>query len=185
MEGTYPLPRGGSANRFTARISIGYPERGGPSLEMLDTHGFVVAARPSLRPVTTAPLDVRTLIEAVRGVLVAGPGEGVHRRVVRGDTETRPELRLGCVAAGPRCNCCAASRARAAPRRAGLRSSPTTIQALAGPRARRHRLLPDRRGTGWSGSWPEAGSHPGSSRADAATAALRGAWPHCGGCSGR
>ena len=37
MEGTYPLPEA-QRDRFTARISIGYPT-GAAELEMLDTHG--------------------------------------------------------------------------------------------------------------------------------------------------
>ena len=37
MEGTYPLPEA-QRDRFTARISIGYPDREA-ELEMLDTHG--------------------------------------------------------------------------------------------------------------------------------------------------
>src|SRR5580692_946495 len=37
MEGTYPLPEA-QRDRFTARISIGYPDRGA-ELAMLDSHG--------------------------------------------------------------------------------------------------------------------------------------------------
>ena len=37
MEGTYPLPEA-QRDRFTARISIGYPDDGA-ELEMLDSHG--------------------------------------------------------------------------------------------------------------------------------------------------
>src|SRR5512142_3229888 len=37
MEGTYPLPEA-QRDRFTARVSIGYPD-GGAELEMLGTHG--------------------------------------------------------------------------------------------------------------------------------------------------
>src|SRR5208337_3218872 len=43
MEGTYPLPEA-QRDRFTARISIGYPTPAA-ELEMLDTHG------------STSPLD--------------------------------------------------------------------------------------------------------------------------------
>src|SRR6267154_1493905 len=68
MEGTYPLPEA-QRDRFTARISMGYPDAGA-ELAMLDVHGSS-SPLDTLEPVTTA-LEVRTLIEAVRGVLVAG-----------------------------------------------------------------------------------------------------------------
>src|SRR5262249_36466977 len=68
MEGTYPLPEA-QRDRFTARISIGYPTAAA-ELEMLDTHGSS-SPLDQLKPVATA-LDMRTLIEAVRGVLAAG-----------------------------------------------------------------------------------------------------------------
>src|SRR6202043_1677370 len=63
MEGTYPLPEA-QRDRFTARISIGYPTAAA-ELEMLDTHGSS-SPLETLKPVATA-LDVRSLIEAVRG----------------------------------------------------------------------------------------------------------------------
>src|ERR1043165_938942 len=68
MEGTYPLPEA-QRDRFTARISMGYPSAAA-EMEMLDTHGSS-SPLSQLKPVATA-LDMRTLIEAVRGVLVAG-----------------------------------------------------------------------------------------------------------------
>src|SRR6201992_2962485 len=67
MEGTYPLPEA-QRDRFTARISIGYPTAAA-ELEMLDTHGSS-SPLDQLKPVATAH-DVRLLILAVRGVLVA------------------------------------------------------------------------------------------------------------------
>src|SRR5882672_6095552 len=67
MEGTYPLPEA-QRDRFTARISIGYPTASA-ELEMLDTHGSS-SPLDQLKPVAAAA-DVRALIEAVRGVLVA------------------------------------------------------------------------------------------------------------------
>src|ERR1700749_5035244 len=90
MEGTYPQPEA-QRDRFTARISIGYPNAEA-ELAMLDIHG---ASSPldQLKPVTTA-LDVRSLIEAVRGVLVAGQ---VKEYIIAlcAATRTAPELRLG------------------------------------------------------------------------------------------
>src|ERR687887_46417 len=62
MEGTYPLPEA-QRDRFTARISMGYPE---PSaeLEMLDVHGQA-SPLDGLEPVAHAA-DVRELIQVVR-----------------------------------------------------------------------------------------------------------------------
>src|ERR1700746_1316857 len=67
MEGTYPLPEA-QRDRFTARISIGYPTAGA-EMEMLDTHGSS-SPLAELKPVAAAH-DVRELIAAVRGVLVS------------------------------------------------------------------------------------------------------------------
>ena len=67
MEGTYPLPEA-QRDRFTARISIGYPTAAA-EMEMLDTHGSS-SPLDQLKPVATAT-DVRELILAVRGVLVS------------------------------------------------------------------------------------------------------------------
>jgi MoxR-like ATPase len=108
MEGTYPLPEA-QRDRFTARISIGYPTAAA-ELEMLDTHGSS-SPLDQLKPVATA-LDVRTLVEAVRGVLVAGQ---VKEYIIAlcAATRTASELRLG---ASPRAalHLLRASRARAA-----------------------------------------------------------------------
>src|SRR6201991_4603081 len=134
MEGTYPLPEA-QRDRFTARISIGYPTAAA-ELEMLDTHGSS-SPLDQLKPVTTA-LDVRSLIEAVRGVLVAGQ---VKEYIIAlcAATRTAPELRLG---ASPRA---ALHLLRAARARAALDGRdyviPDDIQALAGP-VLAHRLLP-------------------------------------------
>ncbi|HEY1003162.1 MAG TPA: AAA family ATPase, partial [Streptosporangiaceae bacterium] len=67
MEGTYPLPEA-QRDRFTARISLGYPPPAAER-EMLDTHG---GASPlgKLRPVARAS-DVQELVVAVRRVLVS------------------------------------------------------------------------------------------------------------------
>ena len=134
MEGTYPLPEA-QRDRFTARISIGYPTAAA-EMEILDTHG---SSSPlgQLEPVATAP-DVRELIRAVRGVLVSTQ---VKQYIIAlaAATRTAPELRLG---ASPRAalHLLRASRARAAldGREYVI---PDDIQALAVP-VLAHRLLP-------------------------------------------
>jgi MoxR-like ATPase len=134
MEGTYPLPEA-QRDRFTARLAIGYPTAAA-ELEMLDTHGSS-SPLDQLEPVATA-LDVRALIEAVRGVLVAGQ---VKEYIIAlcGATRAAPELRLG---ASPRA---ALHLLRAARARAALDGRdyviPDDIQSLAGP-VLAHRLLP-------------------------------------------
>src|ERR1700752_4843195 len=69
MEGTYPLPEA-QRDRFTARISIGYPDRAS-ELAMLDSHGGG-SPLDDLKPVAHAS-DVRALVAAVRDVHVSGP----------------------------------------------------------------------------------------------------------------
>jgi len=134
MEGTYPLPEA-QRDRFTARISIGYPTAAA-ELEMLDTHGSS-SPLDQLKPVASA-LDVRSLIEAVRGVLVAGQ---IKEYIIALCAATRnaPELRLG---ASPRA---ALHLLRTARARAALEGRdyviPDDIQALAAP-VLAHRLLP-------------------------------------------
>jgi MoxR-like ATPase len=90
MEGTYPLPEA-QRDRFTARISIGYPA-GHDELAMLAAHGSS-SPLDDLKPVAHAS-DVRALIAAVRGVHVA---EQVRQYIVELITATRtaPALRLG------------------------------------------------------------------------------------------
>jgi MoxR-like ATPase len=134
MEGTYPLPEA-QRDRFTARISIGYPTAAA-ELEMLDTHGSS-SPLDQLKPVATA-LDVRELILAVRGVLVAAQ---VKQYIIALAAATRsaPELRLG---ASPRA---ALQLLRASRARAALDGRdyviPDDIQALAVP-VLAHRVLP-------------------------------------------
>jgi len=134
MEGTYPLPEA-QRDRFTARISIGYPTATA-ELEMLDTHGSS-SPLDQLKPVAAAP-DVRQLIRAVRGVLVSGQ---VKEYIITLAAATRaaPELRLG---ASPRS---ALHLLRASKARAALDGReyviPDDVQALAVP-VLAHRLLP-------------------------------------------
>jgi len=134
MEGTYPLPEA-QRDRFTARISIGYPTAGA-ELQMLDTHG-TSSPLDSLKPVATAA-DVRELIEAVRAVHVSAQ---VKQYIIALANATRraPELRLG---ASPRSSLqlLRASRARAALHGRNY-VIPDDVQSLALP-VFAHRLLP-------------------------------------------
>ena len=134
MEGTYPLPEA-QRDRFTARISLGYPT---PAAErqMLDHHG---GASPldQLSAVARAS-DVQELVLAVREVLVS---DQVKEYIINlaNATRTSPELRLG---ASPRASLhlLRASRAWAALDGRDY-VIPDDVQALAGP-VLAHRLLP-------------------------------------------
>jgi MoxR-like ATPase len=134
MEGTYPLPEA-QRDRFTARISIGYPTAAA-ELEMLETHGSS-SPLDSLKPVATAS-DVRQLIAAVRGVLVTAQVKE-YIIALAAATRSAPELRLG---ASPRA---ALQLLRASRARAALDGRdyviPDDIQALIVP-VFAHRLLP-------------------------------------------
>jgi MoxR-like ATPase len=134
MEGTYPLPEA-QRDRFTARISIGYPTAAA-ELQMLDTHG-TSSPLDSLKPVATAA-DVRELIDAVRAVHVSAQ---VKQYIIALANATRraPELRLG---ASPRSSLqlLRASRARAALHGRNY-VIPDDVQSLAVP-VFAHRLLP-------------------------------------------
>jgi MoxR-like ATPase len=134
MEGTYPLPEA-QRDRFTARISIGYPDNVA-ELAMLDAHG---SASPldHLQPAAHAS-DVRALVKAVRGVHVAQQIRQYLINLVNA-TRTSPALRLG---ASPRAalHLLRASRAYAAMDGRDF-VIPDDIQALAGP-VLAHRLLP-------------------------------------------
>ena len=131
---TYPLPEA-QRDRFTARISIGYPTAAA-ELEMLDTHGSS-SPLDSLKPVATA-VDVRQLIGAVRGVLVTSQVKE-YIIALAAATRSAPELRLG---ASPRA---ALQLLRASRARAALDGRdyviPDDIQALIIP-VFAHRLLP-------------------------------------------
>jgi MoxR-like ATPase len=134
MEGTYPLPEA-QRDRFTARISIGYPD---PSAElaMIETHG---SASPldDLKPAAHAS-DVRALVTAVHAVHVAPQ---IRQYVIDLVNATRqsPELRLG---ASPRA---ALHLFRASKAYAALDGRdfviPDDLQTLAIP-VLAHRLLP-------------------------------------------
>jgi MoxR-like ATPase len=134
MEGTYPLPEA-QRDRFTARISIGYPD---PVAEtaMLDTYGSS-SPLDDLQPAAHAA-DVRALIAAVREVHVA---KQVRQYIVDIIVATRnaSALRLG---ASPRAalHLLRASRALAALEDRSF-VIPDDVQALAGS-VLAHRLLP-------------------------------------------
>jgi MoxR-like ATPase len=133
MEGTYPLPEA-QRDRFTARISMGYPDRDA-ELAMLDERS---TADPltTLAPVADAAL-VRALVAAVGRLHVAEP---LRRYVVSLVEATRrsPDLRLG---ASPRAGLQLLKAARAAAALAGRdHVLPDDVQAMAGP-VLAHRLL--------------------------------------------
>ncbi len=134
MEGTYPLPEA-QRDRFTARISIGYPDPDA-ELAMLDSHGSS-SPLDELEPVAHAR-DIRELIVAVRGVHVA---QAIRQYVVSlvNATRSSQELRLG---ASPRAtlHLLRASRAFAALDGRDF-VIPDDVQALAVP-VLAHRLLP-------------------------------------------
>ncbi|MBV9205016.1 MAG: MoxR family ATPase, partial [Actinobacteria bacterium] len=134
MEGTYPLPEA-QRDRFTARISLGYPPRAAER-DMLDTHGSS-SPLESLEPVARAS-DVQDLAIAVRRVLVSDQVKDYIISLANA-TRTSPELRLG---ASPRATLqlLRASRAWAALDGRDY-VIPDDVQRLARP-VLAHRLLP-------------------------------------------
>ncbi len=107
MEGTYPLPEA-QRDRFTARISIGYPDRGGRAGDAGRAWLVVAARRPQAGG---ARSDVRALIAAVRDVHVA---DQVRQYII--DLVNATRIVVG---AAPRR--LAARRAASAAREPGLR----------------------------------------------------------------
>src|SRR5258707_4577325 len=134
MEGTYPLPEA-QRDRFTARISIGYPDMAAEAA-MLTTHGSS-SPLDDLQPAAHAG-DVRALIAAVRAVHVAQQARQYIIEIIAA-TRTAPALRLG---ASPRAalHLLRASRAYAALEDRSF-LIPDDVQELAGP-VLAHRLLP-------------------------------------------
>ncbi len=90
MEGTYALPEA-QRDRFTARVSIGYPDPAA-ELAMVDEHAGQDVFQ-TLKPVSDAD-QVRGLIETVRGVQMA---QEVRRYAVELVSATRrlSEIRIG------------------------------------------------------------------------------------------
>ncbi|MGY1746219.1 AAA family ATPase [Blastococcus sp. SYSU D00695] len=133
MEGTYPLPEA-QRDRFTARVSMGYPDRDA-ELAMLDDQTGVDPLT-TLRPVADAA-TIRDLVDTVGRLHVS---EAVRRYVVALVEGTRrsPELRLG---ASPRAGLQLLRTARAAAALSGRdHVLPDDVQALAVP-VLAHRLL--------------------------------------------
>jgi len=133
MEGTYPLPEA-QRDRFTARVSMGYPDRDA-ELAMLDDRG---TADPltTLTPVADAA-TVRDLVQAVGRLHIS---DAVRRYVVTLVEASRRsvDLRLG---ASPRAGLQLLRAARAAAALTGRdHVLPDDVQALAGP-VLAHRLL--------------------------------------------
>jgi MoxR-like ATPase len=133
MEGTYPLPEA-QRDRFTARVSMGYPDRDA-ELAMLDERA-TTDPLTELSPVADAA-KVRALVSAVGLLHVAEP---LRRYVVSLVEATRrsPDLRLG---ASPRAGLQLLRAARAAAALAGRdHVLPDDVQAMAVP-VLAHRLL--------------------------------------------
>ena len=133
MEGTYPLPEA-QRDRFTARVSMGYPDRAA-ELAMLDDRA-TVDPLAGLQPVADAA-GVRELVAAVGRLHVA---DAVRRYVVALVEASRrsPHLRLG---ASPRAGLQLLRAARASAALAGRdHVLPDDVQALAVP-VLAHRLL--------------------------------------------
>jgi MoxR-like ATPase len=133
MEGTYALPEA-QRDRFTARVSIGYPDPQA-ELAMVDEHA---GADPmaTLRPVSDAH-QIRALIAAVRQVILS---PDVRRYAVDLVSATRrlPELRLG---ASPRSTLHLVRAARAQAALAGRTwVLPDDLQSVAVP-VLAHRLM--------------------------------------------
>ncbi|MEO6886610.1 MAG: MoxR family ATPase [Jatrophihabitantaceae bacterium] len=133
MEGTYPLPEA-QRDRFTARISMGYPDRRA-EIAMLDEHA---ASDPldDLQPVSDAT-EVRALILSVRKVFVADPIKAYAVDLAEATRRSR-EVRLG---ASPRATL---QLLRAAKAWAALQGReyvlPDDLQGLLGP-VFAHRML--------------------------------------------
>jgi MoxR-like ATPase len=90
MEGTYPLPEA-QRDRFTAKISMGYPDRGA-EIAMLSEHASLDPL-DTLRPVSDAA-EVRALIAAVRAVYVSDAVKAYAVDLAEA-TRRAPDVRLG------------------------------------------------------------------------------------------
>jgi len=134
MEGTYALPEA-QRDRFTAKISLGYPDRTAEIAMLSDqTTSYPL---DDLKVVSDAA-TIRSLIETVRTVHVV---EAVKEYVVAlaDATRTSPELRLG---ASPRASLHLLRTAKAAAAMSGRDYVlPDDVQRLAVP-VLAHRLIP-------------------------------------------
>ncbi len=133
MEGTYALPEA-QRDRFTARVSIGYPDQQA-ELAMVDEHAGHDPLR-DLAPVADGH-EIGRLVESVRSVHLTTE---VRRYAVELVSATRhlPELRLG---ASPRSTLQLVRSARAQAALSGRDYViPDDVQAVAGP-VLGHRLV--------------------------------------------
>ena len=134
MEGTYALPEA-QRDRFTAKISLGYPDRTSEIAMLSDQ--TTIDPLAMLQPVSDAA-QIRALIETVRTVHVV---ESVKDYVVTlaEATRTHPEIRLG---ASPRASLHLLRTAKALAALAGRDYVlPDDVQQLAVP-VLAHRLIP-------------------------------------------
>lgn len=90
MEGTYPLPEA-QRDRFTARISMGYPDMSS-EMDMLETHQSV-SPLASIQPVAGVS-EVAAMIAQVRQVYVS-PAVKEYTVGIGRATREHPQLRLG------------------------------------------------------------------------------------------
>jgi MoxR-like ATPase len=90
MEGTYALPEA-QRDRFTARISIGYPE---PAAELAMVDGHAATDPLATLPAVADAQEIQSVLAAVRGVHIATE---LRRYAVELTAATRrmPEVRLG------------------------------------------------------------------------------------------
>jgi MoxR-like ATPase len=147
MEGTYALPEA-QRDRFTAKISLGYPDRTAEIAMLSDQ----TTADPldDLKVVSDAA-TIRALIETVRRVHVAEPVKNYVVALAEA-TRTSPELRLG---ASPRASLHLLRTAKAAAAMAGRDYVlPDDVQRLA-VHVLAHRLIPEPSAT-VAGRSPEA-----------------------------
>ena len=134
MEGTYPLPEA-QRDRFMARLSVGYPDRGA-ELEMLERQE---ASDPlaDLQPVTDAAHVARAHRHRPPALRRPG-GQGLRPRPRRRDPRPTPGLRLG---ASPRASIQLLRAAKALAALAGRdHVLPDDVQDVAEP-VLAHRLL--------------------------------------------
>ncbi|HEU4543543.1 MAG TPA: MoxR family ATPase [Jiangellaceae bacterium] len=134
MEGTYPLPEA-QRDRFMARLSVGYPEKGA-EISMIETHAGSVPLE-AIDAVSDAA-HIAKLVDVVRGIHVS-PAVKQYAVALADATRRSPDLRLG---ASPRATL---HLIRAAKARAALADReyvlPDDVQELAVP-VLAHRLLP-------------------------------------------
>jgi MoxR-like ATPase len=133
MEGTYPLPEA-QRDRFTARVSMGYPDRDA-ELAMLDDRALVDPLS-RLQPVA----DAATVTAMVDGVAQLHVADQLRRYVVSLVEASRrsPDVRLG---ASPRAGLQLLRAARASAALAGRdHVLPDDVQEMASP-VLAHRLL--------------------------------------------